>query len=52
MGEVQFVTFRDDLTGGVSCGPRVPMRVYATWKEGTSERHEKVLIAVEFLPKD
>jgi uncharacterized protein DUF1570 len=52
MGEVQFITFRDDLTGGVSCGPRVPMRVYATWKEGTSGRHEKVLIAVEFLPKD
>jgi hypothetical protein len=52
MAEVQFITFRDDLTGGVSCGPRVPMRVYATWREGTSPRHEKVVVAVEFLPKD
>jgi hypothetical protein len=52
MGEVQFITFRDDLTGGVSCGPRVPMRVYATWREGASERHEKVVVAVEFLPRD
>jgi len=52
MGEVQFVTFRDDLTGGVSCGPRTAMRVYATWREGTSSRHEKVVVAVEFLPRD
>jgi hypothetical protein len=52
MAEVEFVTFRDDLTGGVTCGPRVPMRVYATWHEGSSPRHEKVVVAVEFLPKD
>jgi len=52
LAEVQFITFRDDLTGGVTCGPRVPMRVYATWREGASERHERVLVAVEFLPKD
>ena len=52
MAEVQFVTFRDDLNGGVTCGPRVPMRVYATWREGSSPRHEKVVVAVEFLPKD
>jgi len=50
MAEVQFITFRDDLTGGVTCGPRVPMRVYATWRDG--ESHEKVVVAVEFLPKD
>ena len=52
MGDVQFITFRDDLTGGVACGPRVPMRVYATWREGSSPRREKVVVAVEFLPKD
>jgi hypothetical protein len=52
MAEVEFVTFRDDLAGGVTCGPRVPMRVYATWREGSSPRHEKVVVAVEFLPKD
>jgi hypothetical protein len=52
MAEVQFVTFRDDLTGGVTCGPRVAMRVYATWRDGTSSRHEKVVVAVEFLPRD
>ena len=52
MADVQFITFRDDLAGGVGCGPRVPMRVYATWREGSSPRHEKVVVAVEFLPKD
>jgi hypothetical protein len=52
MAEVEFVTFRDDLTGGVSCGPRAPMRVYVSWREGTSPRREKVVVAVEFLPKD
>jgi hypothetical protein len=52
MAQVEFVTYRDDLTGGVSCGKRTPMRVYATWREGTSPRHEKVAVAVEFLPKD
>jgi hypothetical protein len=52
MAEVEFIAFRDDLTGGVMCGPRVPMRVYATWRNGESSRHEKVVVAVEFLPKD
>jgi hypothetical protein len=52
MREVQFVTFRDDLNGGVTCGPRTAMRVYATWRDGTSSRHEKVVVAVEFLPRD
>jgi hypothetical protein len=52
MAEVQFITFRDDVKGRVSCGSRVPMRVYATWREGSSPRHEKVVVAVEFLPKD
>jgi hypothetical protein len=52
MAQVQFVAYRDDLTGGVSCGKRTPMHVYATWREGTTPRHEKVVVAVEFLPKD
>jgi hypothetical protein len=52
MSQVQFVTYRNDLTGGVTCGKRTPMRVYVTWREGTTPRHEKVAVAVEFLPKD
>ena len=52
MSAVQFITYRDDLTGGVTCGKRTPMRVYVTWREGTSPRHEKLAVAVEFLPKD
>jgi hypothetical protein len=52
MSAVQFITYRDDLTGGVTCGQRTPMHVYVTWREGTSPRHEKVAVAVEFLPKD
>ncbi len=52
LADIDFIAYRNDLTGGVTCGPRDPMRVYVTWREGPSPRHEKVAVAVEFLPKD
>jgi hypothetical protein len=52
MPDVEFISYRDDLTGGVSCGPREPMRVYVTWSEGPPPRREKIVVAVEFLQKN
>ena len=52
LADIELLTYRDDLTGGVSCGERDPTRVYVTWRDGVSSRHEKVVVAVEFLAKD
>jgi len=52
MADVDFIAYRDDLTGGVSCGPfKEPMRVYVTVREGPPGR-QKMVVAVEFLPKN
>jgi uncharacterized protein DUF1570 len=53
MADVDFISYRGDLTGGVSCGPfREPMHVYVTWREGPAPARERVVVAVEFLPKN
>ena len=53
MADVDFISYRGDLTGGVSCGPfKEPMHVYVTWREGPAPAREKVVVAVEFLPKN
>jgi hypothetical protein len=49
--DVEFITYRDDLTGSVTCGSmRTPMRVYVTWREGKTPGTRRV-VAIEFLPK-
>jgi tetratricopeptide (TPR) repeat protein len=56
--DVEFITYRDDLSGSVLCGPRTPPdRVYVTWRP-TSARQAQAspptdgeAVAVEFLPK-
>jgi hypothetical protein len=49
MAAVDFVTYRDDLTGTIACGPlKDPARVYITWR---SRADQRVAIAIEFLPK-
>ena len=49
--DVQFITYRDDLAGSISCGPwKEPMRVYLTWRPGEPEG-TKIAVAIEFLPK-
>lgn len=49
MPDVEFLSYRDDLTGGVTCGPRDPLRVFVTVREAAPK---PVVVAVEFLPKD
>jgi hypothetical protein len=47
---VEFITYREDLAGSVSCGPwKQPASVYATWRAG-AKSGVKMLVAVEFLP--
>ncbi len=58
LDDVEFITYRNDLTGSVECGPRKPPdRVYVTWRR-TSARDPQLspptdgeAVAVEFLPK-
>jgi hypothetical protein len=53
MADVDFISYRGDLTGGVSCGPfKDPMGVYVTWREGPPPGRQKTVVAVEFLPKN
>jgi hypothetical protein len=48
--DVDFITYRSDLTGSVSCGPmKEPMRVYVT--VGPAAGGERVVVAVEVLPR-
>jgi len=50
--DVEFITYRDDLRGNISCGPyKEPMKVYLTWKPGTVDG-SKLAVAIEYLPKD
>jgi hypothetical protein len=49
--DVEFITFRDDLKGTITCGPvKDPMPVYMTWRAGQAPG-SKIVVAIEFLPK-
>jgi hypothetical protein len=51
MQDVDFITYRDDFKGAISCGPmKDSMRVYVTWRPGTGP-NTKVAVAIEVLPK-
>jgi hypothetical protein len=53
LGDVDFISYRDDLRGGVNCGVLADAtRVFITWREGESAKREKTVVAVEFLPKN
>jgi hypothetical protein len=53
MADVDFISYRGDLTGSVSCGSlKEPMRVFVTWREGPPPGRQKTVVAVEFLPKN
>lgn len=49
LNKVEFITYREDLAGSVTCGPvQGAPKVYVTWRaDGVSKR----VVAVEFLPK-
>lgn len=52
LDDVDFITYRNDLTGGVNCGRfKEPMAVYLTWRPATDGSAVKVVVAVEFLPR-
>jgi tetratricopeptide (TPR) repeat protein len=49
---VEFLTYRRDLTGAVTCGPVKPaVPVYVTWRAGVAEG-SRIAVAIEFLPKE
>jgi hypothetical protein len=53
LSDVDFIAYRDDLTGGIACGPvPQPMHVYITWRGNADAAGEKTVVAVEFLPKE
>jgi hypothetical protein len=53
MQDVEFITYREDVTGDVKCGPlKEPMRVYLTSRDPSKPGAERVVTAVEFLPKE
>jgi hypothetical protein len=53
LGDVDFISYRDDVRGGVNCGVLADaMRVFITWREGDSTQRDKTVVAVEFLPKN
>jgi tetratricopeptide (TPR) repeat protein len=48
---IDFISFRSDLKGGVSCGRRAaPETVYVTWRAGGPPGTAGRAVAVEFLP--
>ena len=52
MKTIDFVAFRDDLSSHIGCGPLKPsLPVYLTWRNDPASESEKLVVAVEFLPK-
>ncbi len=53
MSEVDFISYRPELTGSVDCSPlKEPMAVYVTWRQASDASGARVVVAIEFLPKD
>jgi hypothetical protein len=49
--QIAFISYRDDLAGGVACGPRrEPEAVYVTWRPEGPPGTDGRAVAVEFLP--
>jgi hypothetical protein len=52
LSSVDFITFREDLSGDVTCGPLPsPMAVYVTVRTTADATDPGVVVAIEFLPK-
>jgi Protein of unknown function (DUF1570) len=48
LDRIDFITYREDLVGAITCGRRTPAeRVYLTWRQLDKTRQ---IVAVEFLP--
>ncbi|HYN07801.1 MAG TPA: hypothetical protein VES67_10455 [Vicinamibacterales bacterium] len=52
LDDVDFITYRSDVTGQIECGPsKQPMPVYVTWRPATDGSGARIVVAVEFLPR-
>ena len=53
LDQVEFITYRDDLSGSIGCGPLLggPKKVYVT-QAISADRKASRVVAVEFLPKE
>jgi hypothetical protein len=52
LDRVDFITYREDFGGNVTCGPlKEPLRVYLTSRSDAGAQ-KPIAVAVEFLPKD
>ena len=52
MERVEFISYRDDLPGSVSCGAQKdPLPVYLTWRPAPDGKGDRIAVAIEFLPK-
>lgn len=52
MTGVEFISYRTDLTGTVTCGPlKSPLPVIATWRFDPLSKDPKTAVALEFPPK-
>jgi hypothetical protein len=51
--QIEFITYRDDLSGSIGCGALLggPMKVYVT-QAVSADRKTARVVAVEFLPKE
>jgi hypothetical protein len=50
MANVEFITYRDDVSGSVKCGvlPK-PLPVYVAWRPGDGQPDTKIAVAIEFV---
>jgi hypothetical protein len=53
LDRIEFITYRDDLTGSIGCGPLAggAKKVYVT-QAISADRKTSRVVAVEFLPKE
>jgi tetratricopeptide (TPR) repeat protein len=52
MSEVDFISYRDDLSSSIGCGPlKSPAAIYLTYLSDITKSIDKVALAIEFRPK-
>jgi hypothetical protein len=50
IAKVDFITYRDDVSGSVTCGVLpTPLPVYVAWRPGSGPGDTKIAIAIEFV---
>jgi len=50
MSKVDFITYREDVTGTINCGALpTPLPVYVSWRPAGGQADTKIAVAIEFL---